>query len=99
MVDFNEASNLLGHRAESDLVFEEAGADLAKLGVKPAQAREIFSTRDVPGITSNKIEGLAVLSPTEIALSNDNDFGIGENENGDPSMIWMVHLATPLPGK
>jgi hypothetical protein len=97
LIDFKEASNVLGHRAESELAFEDATADFEKLGVKPAQAREIFSSRDVPGITSNKIEGLAVLSPTEIALSNDNDFGIGENKTGEPSTIWIVRLATPLP--
>jgi alkaline phosphatase len=97
LVDFSEASNVLGHQAESEFAFEDATADFARLGVKPAQAREIFSTRDVPGITSNKIEGLVVLSSTEIALSNDNDFGIGENKTGEPSTIWIVHLSTPLP--
>ncbi len=97
LIDFSEASDVLGRPDESGLVFEDAAADLAGLGVKPAQSREIFSTRDVQGITSSKIEGLVVLSPTEIALSNDNDFGIGENKTGDPSMIWLVHLATPLP--
>jgi alkaline phosphatase len=52
--------------------------------------------RDV-GITDNKLEGLAVLSPTEIALSNDNDFGMGDNVSGDPSMIWIVRLGKALP--
>jgi alkaline phosphatase len=99
LVDFSEATNILGHPQEPKLVFEDSATDLANLNVKPAAAREIFSTRDVSGITSDKIEGLVVLSPTEIALSNDNDFGIGENKNGDPSRIWMVRLAEPLPLK
>lgn len=99
MIDFSEASNVLGRPDESTLGFEDAAGDLAKLGVKAAQAREILSTREVSGITSDKIEGLAILSPTEIALSDDNDFGIGENKTGEPSMIWLVRLATPLPLK
>ena len=24
--------------------------------------------------------------------SNDNDFGIGENPNGEPSKVWLIHL-------
>ena len=99
LIDFSEATNILGHPQEAKLVFEDSTTDLAKLNVRPATVQEIFSTRDVEGITSDKIEGLVVLSPTELALSNDNDFGIGENKNGDPSMIWIVRLATPLPVK
>jgi alkaline phosphatase len=99
LIDFSEATNILVHRLAAKLIFEASAADLGKLEVKPASAREVFSTRDVQGITSDKIEGLAILSPTEIALSNDNDFGIGENKNGDPSMIWTIRLATPLPVK
>ena len=43
-----------------------------------------------------KIEGVAILGPTEIALSNDNDFGIGDNVNGEPSRVWIVRLKEPL---
>ncbi|HWC61610.1 MAG TPA: esterase-like activity of phytase family protein [Verrucomicrobiae bacterium] len=99
LIDFSEATDILGDPQEAKLVFEDSTTDLGKLKVQPATAREIFSTREVPGITSDKIEGLVVLSPTELALSNDNDFGIGENKNGDPSRIWIVRLAAPLPLK
>jgi len=99
LMDFSGASNILDRDDASGLVFEDAAGDLDKFGVKPAQAREIFSTRDTPGIASDKLEGLVIVSPTEIALSNDNDFGIGENKTGEPSMIWLIRLAQPLPSR
>jgi hypothetical protein len=55
----------------------------------------VFSTRAVKGIDSRKIEGLAVLSPTEVALANDNDFGIGANPNS-VSTVYTIRLGTPL---
>jgi alkaline phosphatase len=97
IVDFSAATNILDRKDASGLNFEDATKSLATMRVNPAQAREVFSTRDVEGITSDKIEGVAILSPTEIALSNDNDFGIGDNMTGEPSRIWIIKLAEPLP--
>jgi hypothetical protein len=99
LMDFSEATDILGRPDAGSVAFEDSTVDLAKLGIRTARSREIFSARDVPGITSSKLEGLVVLTPTEIALSNDNDFGIGENKTGEPSMIWLVRLAQPLPFK
>ncbi|HWD90770.1 MAG TPA: esterase-like activity of phytase family protein [Verrucomicrobiae bacterium] len=96
IVDFSAASNILGRAEESSLALEDSTRDLAALNIRPALAHEIFSTRDLPGITSNKLEGLVILSPTEIALSNDNDFGLGDNTTGEPSRVWLVRLAQPL---
>jgi hypothetical protein len=97
LVDLRHATNILNRNDEGSLVFEKVTTDLANMGVQPARASEVFSTRDVQGIGSDKIEGIAVLSPNEIALSNDNDFGLGDNETGEPSMVWIVRLAQPLP--
>lgn len=98
LVDFSGASNILNRPEEPTFAFEDATKDLAALQVKTAQTQEVFSTRDVPGITSDKIEGVVILNATEIALSNDNDFGIGANITGEPSRIWIVRLAQPLAG-
>ena len=95
-VDFSHATDILKHKKSGELFFEDTSTDLTAEKIQPAQTTEIFSTREVPEITSDKIEGVAILSPTEIALANDNDFGIGENESGEPSRIWIVRLATPL---
>ncbi|HLP76297.1 MAG TPA: esterase-like activity of phytase family protein, partial [Candidatus Paceibacterota bacterium] len=97
LVDLRDATNVLGRKDESGLIYENVSADLAALGIKPAVCREVFSTRDTPGINNDKIEGITVLNATDIALANDNDFGIGENPNGEPSQIWIVRLASPLP--
>jgi len=97
-VNLSGATDILNHPDEPGLKLEDPSTDLAALKIAPARGRAIFSTREVPGITSDKLEGLAVLNPTEIALSNDNDFGIGENETGEPSMVWIVRLSEPLPG-
>lgn len=96
LVDFAAATNLLGRDDENSLTLEPAGSDLATLSVKPAAVSIWFSTADLRGL-SRKLEGLAVLSPTEIALSNDNDYGLGENDTGEPSMVWLLHLSNPLP--
>jgi alkaline phosphatase len=96
LVDLSGATNILERKEEATLTLEEMGTDLAALKIQPASAREIFSTRDVSGIDSDKIEGVAILSPTEVALANDNDFSIGLNQN-EPSWIWIVRLTEPLP--
>jgi hypothetical protein len=90
-VDLGQATNILG-RPEADTLAYEAAADLSAAGVTAAPAGRIFSTREVPGIDEDKLEGVAVLGPGEVALSNDNDFGIGDNENGAPSKVWLIRV-------
>jgi hypothetical protein len=97
LVDLSNARNVLGRSDEGELLFENVGTDLSAFKVRLAQARQILSTRELPEIDSEKIEGLAVLGPNEVALANDNDFGIGENANGQPSKLWLIRLAEPLP--
>ncbi|HXF09907.1 MAG TPA: esterase-like activity of phytase family protein [Desulfuromonadaceae bacterium] len=94
-VDFSKATNLLERKDGSNPMFDEPSTILPTFGIRTAETREIFSTADV-GITSTKIEGIAILGPTEIALSNDNDFGIGDNVTGEPSRVWIVRLKKPL---
>jgi hypothetical protein len=97
LVDLRKATNILGRKEEAGLTLESAGTDLAAHGIQAGSATEVFSTHDVPGITSDKIEGVSILDSTTVALANDNDFGIGENATGEPSMVWIVHLGKPLP--
>jgi hypothetical protein len=87
-------------------------ADLAGNGitsvVKTRLVAEIDSRSGLPG----KIEGMAVLNPSQIAVANDNDFnvkggGLGEAFGADgnmilrsppvPSQILRIKLAQPLP--
>lgn len=93
--DFSAATNVLSHAEENKLTFENVNTNLGALGIKTAARHLVFKSTDA-GITDDKLEGLAILTPATIALTNDNDFGIGDNKNGAPSKIWFVQLAEAL---
>jgi len=50
---------------------------------------------ELPGITDFKLEGLSILNANTVSISNDNDFGIGDNP-GRPSQVWQIRLGTQL---
>ena len=98
VADLGDATNVLSHADANSLLFEKEGEDLEKLAIKPAQMREVFDSRDVFfKIDTDKLEGLALLTPGVVAISNDNDFGVGEdNLNEYPSKVWLVRLGKGL---
>ncbi|WP_380872365.1 esterase-like activity of phytase family protein [Sphingomonas sp. DBB INV C78] len=51
----------------------------------------LFSTDDVPEITAD-IEGMVILSPTELLLVNDNDFGV----EGAETSFWKLVFERPV---
>lgn len=53
--------------------------------------RLLFSTDDAPEVGAD-LEGMAILSPFELLLVNDNDFGIEGAETG----FWRVRFGEPL---
>jgi hypothetical protein len=96
VADFRVAGDLQNQPVANPAVPEAAGDDLSTLPVAPATV-EVWAT--ISGLTKEvtKLEGLAILSPTEVALANDNDFGLGENPNGIPSAVWILRLLRALP--
>jgi hypothetical protein len=81
-------------------------------GIKPAAKTRLVAEIDSRSGLPEKIEGLAVLNPSQIAVANDNDFNVkvgGLNEAFDaegnmilrsppvPSQILRIQLAQPLP--
>ncbi|MGC3959987.1 MAG: esterase-like activity of phytase family protein [Verrucomicrobiota bacterium] len=96
VADFSDAGDLKNAPLENSTVPEAAGDDFTKLPVKPAVV-EVWAT--ISGLTKEptKLEGLAVISPTQIALANDNDFGLGEGAAPPPSSVWLLRLSRPLP--
>lgn len=64
----------------------------------------------IPGYPHDKVEGLAVIDNRTIAISNDDDFGVGDDGAGnfavkalpllggvqDYNTVYIVRLATPL---
>lgn len=58
----------------------------------PALAKTpIFSTDDAPEVGAD-LEGMAILSPSELLLVNDNDFGVEGAETG----FWRVRFDRPI---
>jgi len=96
IVDLNGATNLLDQPDSGSLTFEDIHSDLASRKIQPAAVTTLLDLGTLPDINSSKLEGLAILSPNEIALANDNDFGIGENASGEPSRVWVVRLPEPF---
>ena len=58
----------------------------------PVLAKSLmFSTDDAPDVGAD-LEGMAILSPTELLLVNDNDFGVEGAETG----FWRVRFDQPI---
>ena len=97
VADLSVATNVLDNPHAASLILEKEAENLDKLAVKPAQMREVFDSRDVFfQIDTDKLEGLALLTPGVVAISNDNDFGVGENTTGYPSKVWVIRLGKDL---
>jgi hypothetical protein len=53
--------------------------------------RLLFSSDDAPEIGAD-LEGMAILSPSELLLASDNDFGVEGAETG----FWRVRFDRPV---
>jgi hypothetical protein len=85
-------------------------AELASAGIRPV-GKTLIADLLALGYSHDKPEGLVILSPTEIGVVNDDDFGItdGPGPGGRPvpkvlpgspvvdaATFWIVRLATAL---
>jgi alkaline phosphatase len=98
LVDLTRATDVkdLASAAAVPLVLEDVNADLALLGITPAATSLILDMGvDLPEITERKLEGMTILNANEIAISSDNDFGIGLNPSA-VSTVWTIRLSAPL---
>lgn len=96
LVDIAGATNIHGTAAANTLMPEAVTTNLAGLGITAATSKVVYSNEETPEITDFKLEGLAILNPNRVAISNDNDFGIGDFP-GATSKIWFIRLADKLP--
>ena len=64
--------------------------DLKQAGIAILDKSLIFSTDDYPDIPGD-LEGMIALSPTQLLMSNDSDFGI----EGAVTQFWIVDLERP----
>lgn len=70
---------------------EEISASLAADSIPPLAKRLLFSSDDHPEV-SRDIEGMIVLSSSELLVVSDNDFGV----EGAETAFWRITLAEPI---
>lgn len=70
---------------------EQRSADEGGPGVPVLVKRLLFSSDDAPEVAAD-LEGMAILSPSELLLVNDNDFGVEGAETG----FWRVRFDQPV---
>jgi alkaline phosphatase len=98
VADLKHATNILDLPISSSLEPEEKSESLNTLNIEPAETSVVFNSIDVLfQLDTDKLEGLAVLTPSVVALSNDNDFALGENTSNYPSRVWFIQLGKELP--
>jgi len=109
VADFAAATNLVGHPELGEGTLDpekpaKAGtpAGYQTLGITPAVVNVAFDSNDVPmflgptdgSVVPDKLEGLAIINRTTVAITDDNDFGI-VNAN-DRTRIWVLRTKAPL---
>jgi hypothetical protein len=70
---------------------QSSAAGEAPLAVPVLAKTLVLSTDDAPQLDRD-LEGMAVLSPHELLLVNDNDFSV----EGARTRFWRIRLAKPL---
>lgn len=106
-----DATDTLGWKPSSGGTLEEA-RDLAAAGITPVRktlAADLGSLRKKMAREADggekgggplKLEGIAVVDGRHVLVCNDNDFGVqGTGSRPRSSMLWLIELDRPLPGR
>jgi alkaline phosphatase len=99
LVDLRQASNVHGLPVADTLDLEDVNKGPAFLGLAPAISTVLYQQFETDAnrlLPSGKLEGLTILNANDVAISNDNDFGIGDVP-GTPSRVTVLRLSDPLP--
>lgn len=96
LVDLSAATDINSMPLAGTLAPEDVAADFAALGITPATATVVFANEEIPTLRDFKLEGLSILNSHTVAISNDNDFGIGDFP-GAISRLWVIRLGAKLP--
>ncbi len=97
LVDLRKATDVTTHPLAQSLALEDSSLNLASVNITPAVTKVVFENAETPELTDFKLEGLSILNANKVAISNDNDFGIGDNVTGIPSRLWVIRLRDDLP--
>ena len=97
LLDLTNASDVSDFAEPADApILDKVTTDLVALGIRPAVVRVVLDVnQELPAITDFKLEGLSILNNNDVAISNDNDFGIGDSP-GRSSKVWQIRLREPL---
>jgi len=106
-VDLNKATNIINSKWDDPKTVPslEALADPATANVRVLPKSLVVDLSSLAGMPE-KIEGVALVDPNTIAVSNDNDFDSEESQydaegnnigKGKVSQILRIFLAKPLP--
>jgi alkaline phosphatase len=92
LVDLANATNIHGLPGADTLQPEDVGTNLTALGVVPVTSTVVFQELETQAnrvFFGYKLEGLDVVGPGQVAIINDNDFGIGVPLNA-PTHLWVL---------
>jgi hypothetical protein len=95
LADFTNATDISGLPIAQTLALEDSSLDLASVGITPAETTVVYRNEETPEITDFKLEGLSILNRNEVAITNDNDFGVGVAVPLS-SKLWVIRLAQQL---
>ncbi len=104
-VDLSQATNILGTKWDDPATTPtlEATDDLAATGIvalPKTLVLDLGTFKDIP----KKVEGVVILDKNTVAISNDNDFDIGDFDadgnniaSGTKNRLLVIALPNPLP--
>jgi len=95
LINLAGATDVSAMPQAATLSLEDVNTDLAALGITVATSTLVYSNEETPELTDFKLEGLAILNQNTVAITNDNDFGIGVPA-GASSKMWVILLNQPL---
>jgi len=95
VADLKNATNVSALPVAQSLALEDSSLDLASVGIRPVATRVVYQNEETPEITDFKLEGLSILTRNKVAITNDNDFGVGVVPPLSSTM-WIIRLAKPI---
>ncbi|XCF06294.1 esterase-like activity of phytase family protein [Tamlana crocina] len=93
-IDINQATNILNVSLSGGKELEEMSADeIAAQNIFPVHKNKVVNLPSIGYVSSDKAEGIALLPNNEIAVINDNDFGLAGAGITDNSVLGIISFA------
>lgn len=93
-IDINFATNILGNGTYSGKELEELSADdMVAQSIRAVHKNKVVNLPTIGYQSSDKAEGIALLPNNEIAVINDNDFGLAGAGITDASVLGIISFA------